>query len=473
MKNTAINNKEPQYGHSSYRDALTTVDDNGKRLWVFAKKFKGKWQNRRRWVGYSLLAFLIAAPFIKMNGHGMLQFDFIHRKFVLFGGVFWPADFYLFVIATIAFIIFVFLFTSILGRLWCGWACPQTIFMELIFRRVEYWIEGDAPAQRKLDKMEWNDEKIRKRGGKYLAFFVVSFLISNLFLTYITGAPEWIKMVTESPAKHVGGLITMFGFSAVFFFVYAYMREQVCTIICPYGRLQSVLIDSKTLIVAYDNKRGEPRENHGRNRSESAGDCIDCAQCVTACPTGIDIRNGLQLECTNCTACIDACNHVMLKIGKEPSLVGYHSLDGIEKGEKFKLNTRRKLYICLICVLLTGLILLLSSRSDVQATILHTPGMEYSRKPDGTISNIYNVRVLNKTFMAMPVELRLENMEGHITIIGDTQIMAPAEDINEGIISIEIPQSALHETDNAIKIGVYNKGKRIEVVKTSFMAPQQ
>jgi len=473
MENIAANNLGHHYGHDSYRDALTTVDDSGKRLWVFAKKFKGTWQNRRRWVGYGLLAFLIAAPFIKVNGHGMLQFDFIHRKFVLFGGVFWPADFYLFVIATIAFIIFIFLFTSILGRLWCGWACPQTIFMELIFRRIEYMIEGDASAQRRLDKMEWNEEKVWKRGLKYALFFIASFLISNLFLIYIIGVPDWEKIVTESPALHVGGLISMFVFSGVFYFVYAYMREQICTIVCPYGRLQSVLLDDKTLVVGYDYKRGDPREKHGRKRSDKAGDCIDCAQCVDVCPTGIDIRNGLQLECINCTACIDACNNVMQKIGKEKDLIGYHSMEGIEKGEKFKLNTRRKMYISLICVLVFGLILLLSTRSDVQASILRTPGLEFNMKSDGTVENLYNISVLNKTFKPMNVEMRLENMEGKITIIGGTEILAPAEDMNQGIISIEIPKTALHETDNPIKIGVYCKGKKLQTVKTNFMAPQQ
>jgi cytochrome c oxidase accessory protein FixG len=473
MDNSSAKKEEHHYGHDSFRDALTTVDDNGRRIWVFAKKYKGKWLNRRMIFGYTLLLFFIAAPFINVNGHGMLQFDLIHRKFVMFGGVFWPADFYLFVIAAIAFIIFIFLFTSILGRLWCGWACPQTIFMELIFRRIEYWIEGDAIAQRRLDNMEWNDEKAIKRGFKYLAFFVVSFLISNVFLTYIIGAPEWIKMVTESPAKHVSGLASIFVFSGVFFFVYAYMREQVCTIICPYGRLQSVLLDTHTLAVAYNYKRGEPREKHGRKRDEKAGDCINCAQCVEVCPTGIDIRNGLQMECTNCTACIDACNNVMLKVGKAPDLISYQSMDGIEKGEKFTLNTRRKLYISLICVLVAGLILLLSSRSDVQANILRTPGMSYVQKPDGTIENIYNVRLLNKTFKPMPIELKLENIHGHITIMGGADIIAPAEDVNEGIISIEIPQKELKDGDTPIKIGVYRDGEKIETVHTTFMAPHQ
>ncbi len=470
---TNIKDNLPHYGHESFRDALTTVDDSGKRIWVFARKFKGKWFNRRKWVGYILLLFLVSAPFIHMNGHQMLQFDFVHRKFVLFGSVFWPADFYLFVIAVIAFIIAIFLFTSILGRLWCGWACPQTIFMELIFRRIEYLIEGDASAQRRLDKMEWNNEKVRKRGFKYLAFFVVSFLISNLFLAYIVGSHELFGIATESPSKHIGGLSSIFIFSGIFFFVYTYMREQICTIVCPYGRLQSVLIDSKTLIVGYDYKRGEPRGKWARKRDESHGDCVDCDQCVDVCPTGIDIRNGLQMECIHCTACIDACNSVMSKIGKEPDLIGYKSLDGIETGEKFRLNTRRKLYIALISVLLTILIILIINRSDVQADILRTPGMDFDMKSKDTIQNLYNVKLLNKTFKNMAIELRLENTPGHITTIGGKEINAPGEDYGEGIISVEIPKNGLQKADNPILIGVYSNGKQLQTVKTTFMAPEK
>lgn len=465
------NSEEHHYGHNSYRDALTTVDDSGKRIWVFARKFKGKWFNRRKWVGYILFLFFISAPFIYIDGHQMLQFDFIHRKFVMFGSVFWPADFYLFVIGFIAFIIFIFLFTSILGRLWCGWACPQTIFMELIFRRIEYWIEGDAYAQRKLDNMEWNDGKVRKRGLKYFAFFVVSFLLSNIFLAYIIGSRELLKITEEPLSMHIGGLSSIVIFSGVFFFVYSYMREQVCTIICPYGRLQSVLLDSKTLIVGYDYKRGESREKWGKTRSEKAGDCIDCGQCVDVCPTGIDIRNGLQMECIHCTACIDACNSVMLKVNKQPDLIGYKSLDGIETGEKFRLNTRRKLYIALISVLLFILVLLLSTRSDVQADILRTPGLDYVMKSKDTVQNLYNVKILNKTFKNMAVELRLEDIPGHITTVGGKNISAAGEDYGEGIISVEIPKNQLQKADNPIRIGVYYNGKKLSNVKTTFMGP--
>jgi cytochrome c oxidase accessory protein FixG len=466
----ADHNSAGEYGHSSFRDALTTVDDDGKRLWVYAKKPSGKWYTRRSWFGYGLLAFLLAAPFLKLNGHQLLLFDVVHRKFVLFGSVFWPHDFFLFLVGFIAFIVFIFLFTAIYGRLWCGWACPQTIFMEMVFRRIEYIIEGDASAQKKLDKMEWNNEKLLKRGGKYLAFYMVSFIISNIFLAYIIGSSELIKIATESPTQHIGGLSAILVFSGVFYFVYAYMREQVCTVVCPYGRLQSVLIDDDTLTVAYNYKRGEPREKWGRKRSDDAGDCINCAQCVDVCPTGIDIRNGIQLECVNCTACIDACNSVMKKIGKEPDLITLASKNGIEKNEKFHMNTRRKVYSAMLCLLVVGLGLLLYMRSDIQATILRTPGMEYSELPGGNIKNIYNIKVLNKTFEKIPVEIRMESAEGKITNIGEP-LVAPGEDYAEGILAIEINKKYLPHSNNSIVLGVYSHGKKLQTVKTNFMAP--
>ncbi|MCX6351931.1 MAG: cytochrome c oxidase accessory protein CcoG [Bacteroidetes bacterium] len=463
---------KPHWGYESYRDSLTTVNEFGKRVWVYAKKPFGKWYKWRGVVGYILLAFFLTAPFIKVSDHPMLQFDFVHRKFVLFGSVFWPHDFYIFLIGFISFIVFIFLFTAAFGRLWCGWACPQTIFMEMIFRKIEYLFEGDAIAQRKLTKQRWDAEKVLRRGGKLFVFYLISFVIANVFLAYIIGSENLQTIIFDNPLNHTKGLTAIMIFSGVFFFVYAYMREQVCTIVCPYGRLQSVLMDTHSLVVAYDYKRGEGRAKWGRSRDEKAGDCIDCYQCVDVCPTGIDIRNGIQLECVNCTACIDACNMVMDKIHKPRGLVKFASINGIEKGEKFSWNARRIAYSVVLCVLVGVLVTILSVRSDLQATILRTPGMAFLEVPGGKIRNIYNVKILNKTFKDLPVELKLESINGDLAYIGKNHIKVPKEDYGAGIISIDINKDKLPSSSTHILIGIYSNGKKLQTVKTNFMGPE-
>src|SRR5210317_2144230 len=305
----------------NFRDSIGTIREDGKRKWVFPKKPNGRYYSRRKLVSYFLLAFLLAAPFIRVGGNQFLMFNVLERRFNIFGFPFWPQDFHLFVISMIIGVIFVALFTVAFGRIFCGWMCPQTIFMEMVFRRIEYWIDGDRGAQMRLAKLPWNAEKIRKRLFKWAVFFLISFAIANVFLAYLIGSDQLIQYVTDGPSRHMGTLVALLIFTGVFHFVFTWFREQVCIIACPYGRMQGVLLDNKSVIVAYDYKRGEGengRKKFRKNEDRDTlghGDCIDCSQCVHVCPTGIDIRNGTQLECINCTACIDACNHMMDGVG--------------------------------------------------------------------------------------------------------------------------------------------------------------
>jgi len=344
------------YRDESFRDSISTIKEDGSRNWIYPKKPKGKLYNYRTMVSIVLLFFLFVIPWIKINGNPFFLFNVIERKFVVFGNIFWPQDFHLFLLAMITFVVFVVLFTVIFGRVFCGWVCPQTIFMEMVFRKIEYWIEGDWKHQKKLDEQPWNSEKIFKKTSKNILFFGVSFAIANTFLAYIIGSDQLLEIQLDNPANHAGGLSAMILFTTVFYLVFSRFREQVCIAVCPYGRLQGVLLDRNSVVVTYDYNRGEKRgkwQGKREVRSEvGKGDCIDCHQCVDVCPTGIDIRNGTQLECINCTACIDACDNVMEKTGLEPGLIRYDSEEGVANGKGFKFTTRIKAYIGVLTILI-------------------------------------------------------------------------------------------------------------------------
>jgi len=452
--------------HGSYRDKLTTVDESGKRVWIFARKPKGSFFFKRQVFSYILLAALYIFPWIKYKGEQFLMFNILERKFVIFGTTFWPQDFHLIVLSFITMILFIILFTIIFGRLFCGWVCPQTLFMEFVFRRVEYMIEGDAPAQRRLNKQPWNFEKIWKKTLKQIIFYAISFATGATFLAYVIGTDVLVAMAQEGISSHLGGFIGLLIFSGVFYFIFAFFREQVCTIACPYGRLQSVLIDPKTLIVAYDYKRGEPR---GPLSNPENGDCTNCNACVQVCPTGIDIRNGTQMECINCTACIDACDATMEKINKPKGLIRYDSEEGIEKGEHHLFNSRSIFYSVVLTALLMFVAFLFYMRGDSETVILRARGTLYQEMGD-SLSNIYNYQVVNKSRQPIDVEYKIEGIPGRIKNIGEDIVVKKGE-VKKGTFLVIIPRSALKKSKTPIIIGVYHNGKRTEGYKTMFTAP--
>ncbi|OYZ44418.1 MAG: cytochrome c oxidase accessory protein CcoG, partial [Sphingobacteriales bacterium 24-40-4] len=368
------------------------------RKWMYPQIIKGKLYKYRDIVSYALLALLFSSPFIKINGEQMILLNVMERKFVFFGIIFWPQDFYLFVLALLTFMVFIVMFTAIFGRVWCGWACPQTIFMEMVFRKIENWIEGDWIHQQKLNQAPLSFEKVAKKTAKHSIFIFISFLISNIFLAYIIGSDELIKIMSEPLGQHITGFISILIFTMVFYIVFSYLRELVCTVICPYGRLQGVLLDNQSIIVAYDYERGEPRGKILKNtEQEHLGDCIDCKVCVHVCPTGIDIRNGTQLECINCTACIDACDMVMEKINRPKRLIGFMSEDQIKTKSPFKLSRKVYAYSVVLLILFSVLSFMLISRSDIETTVLRAGGTLYQLRDNGTVSNLYNAELVNKT----------------------------------------------------------------------------
>ncbi len=470
-----MDNQQVYERDESFRDSIATVDESGKRKWVFPKKPSGDLYKYRTYLSYFYVALLFAGPWLRIGGEPFLLFNVMERKFVIFGQIFWPQDFYLFALAFITGIVFIILFTVIYGRIFCGWICPQTIFMEMIFRKIEYWIEGDAPKQRKLRSMPWNWEKVRKTGLKHVIFFAISFIIANTFLAYFIGSEQLIAIQFDDPRNHAMSLGLLLIFTTVFYFVFSWLREQVCIAICPYGRLQGVLLDRNSVVVAYDYMRGEnrgPFKGKRENRQEvGKGDCIDCHKCVDVCPTGIDIRNGTQLECVNCTACIDACDSIMDKVGFERGLIRYASEEQIEKKAPFRFTFRMKAYSAVLTLLVGVVVALLVIRSDFDTTILRTSGMLFQKLDDGRISNLYNYKIINKTNKDFPVNFRITGLPGEIQFVGTEDLRIQSQGRIEGAMFVIFDPDDLEGMKTKFDIEVYTGDELIEVVDANFLGP--
>lgn len=461
-----------------YRDSIATISDTGKRLWIYPKHVTGFFKKYRTILSILLLIVLFANPFIWINGHPIFLFNIFERKFVVFGRVFMPQDFHLFALAVITFFVFIILFTITFGRLWCGWACPQTLFMEIVFRKIEYWIEGDANAQRKLAERSWDFDKIWRKTLKQSIFLSIAVLVAHTLMAYLIGIDQVGKIISQPPSKHLAGFIGLVFFSGVFYFVFAYLREQACIVICPYGRLQGVLLSKDSIVVAYDFERGEPRGKIKKNPLTAEvgkevgkkGDCVDCSLCVQVCPTGIDIRNGTQLECVNCTACIDACDAVMDKIGKPAGLVRYASYNNIAQKKRFTFTPRMMGYSAVLVVLLALQGVLLLDRKEIETTILKARGQRYSETPKGGLINMYNAQVANKSFEDIDISFRLKSHQGTIEVVGKKK-KADKQGVTDFTLLIEIPAKDIKTYKTNIEIEVLKDNKVIETVSVNFLGP--
>jgi cytochrome c oxidase accessory protein FixG len=457
-----------------FRNSIATVDAHGKRIWVYPKKPSGSLHNWRVVVSVILIGALASGPLITINGRPLFLFNVFDRKFILFGQVFWPQDFVVLAIVLLTFFVFIILFTVVFGRIWCGWMCPQTLFMEMVFRKIEYLIEGNAMDQRKLKEGPLTGKKIFKKSLKHAVFIIISSLIAHLVMAYIVGAKQTLTIITQPPAENIAGFIGLTSFTIIFYYVFAFFREQACIVVCPYGRLQGVLLVKESIVVAYDWIRGEPRGKIKKSLpvTEKKGDCIDCKLCVHVCPTGIDIRNGTQLECVNCTACIDACDDVMVKIGKPKGLIRYASYNSIKDGVQKLINPRVIGYSLVLVALLTLLGFTLLTRSDIETNVFKVPGTLYQKTDDGFITNLYNIEFVNKTFGEIALNLKVESPENAIITRADGDaILVPAEGMLKAVCFIKMPASAIKNARTVIIVGVYSGEELIEKVSIKFIGP--
>ena len=464
--------KEEDLLHAeTYRDRVSTVNKTGGRNWVYALKPKGKWFNYRKVLAYFYLAIFFIMPFIKVNGLPFLMINVPKGKFILFTKIFWPQDFFIFAVAMITFIVFIVLFTVVFGRLFCGWVCPQTVFLEFVFRPIEWLIEGTPSQQKKLNANKWTKEWILKKSLKHFIYFFISFVIAHTFLSYVLGIDEVIKVIKEPVTEHIGLLSGLIIFTYLFYGVFAFVREIVCTTICPYGRLQGVMFDKDTMQISYDYNRGEPRGKLHKNEERKEGDCINCMKCVQVCPTGIDIRNGLQMECVGCTACIDACDEVMETVHFEKGLIRYASENEITTGKKFVFNARIKAYTGLLLILFIFMMTLVATRKTIDTFIARVKGPLYQEVGEDKLSNLFDAKIINKTKYKVPITLKLEELEGSVKLVGDKEIVLKSETVNERAFFLEIPKKEIKKRSTSIKIGVYKDGEKIQTIKTKFLGP--
>ncbi len=451
-----------------FRSLHSTVNAKGKRNWIYALKPQGKLYQYRTYLSYVYVLLFFSMPFMRVDGNPLFQFNIPQGEFIFFGSLFTPQDFIMFGLGMIIFILFVVIFTLIYGRFFCGWVCPQTIFMEMLFRKIEYLIEGDGNKQKINNGKKWTTELYIRKTIKHIVFLLLSFAISNTFLSYIIGTEQLFKIMTEPVSNHLGGFIAIVFFTLVFYTVYAFVREIVCTVICPYGRLQGVLLDKNSIVVAYDYLRGEPRNK--KKTAEGAGDCIDCGMCVNVCPTNIDIRNGTQLECVNCTACIDACNMMMKKVNRPENLIKFASENQIASGKKFEFTYRIKAYSGVLVVLMVLLGVLIVTRTTFDATILRVPGQGMQENQDGTISNLFRIKVTNKSNKDLPYRLVALDKDVKIERIGQTLDTLRARQLAEETFFIKVDSNKIKHRKETYEIQLLSGNKVITTKKAIFIS---
>lgn len=432
---------------SSQERVLSTLNADGSRRWLKPRPMAGRWLDRRRIVGYGLIALFVALPHVRINGRPALLVDILNRELSLFGAVLYPTDTFLLSLLLISLILSIFFFTAMFGRIWCGWACPQTVYLELVFRPIERLFDG-TPGKKKSGPLS------KVKGLKYPVYILLSVALAHTFLSYFVGTDALRTWIFGSPLDHPIAFLVMAGVTVAMLFDFGFFREQLCIVACPYGRFQSVMLDKDSLVVGYDRRRGEPRGRKRRGMrpqkvdltvgetdpAPAQGDCIDCTMCVQTCPTGIDIRDGLQLECVSCTQCIDACDSIMDKIGKPRGLIRYDSQRVLEGGKRRFLRPRLFVYPTIVAVLLSVLTVSLIRREPVFVSVVRGPGAPYTLTEDGMVQNTMRVNLHDRSAVGGTYSVSVVGLEG-ASISFPAMTLEPGEMGSEATI-VSVPREA-------------------------------
>lgn len=426
-----------------FRETLYTIDTRGNRRWVYSALVKGRWFKKRVIVAYALMIFYLALPWIKINGQQGVLLDFTNRKFIFLGTTFWATDTLFLVFLLLALALALFFFSAVLGRVWCGWACPETIFLEFLFRPIERLIEGSGAQRLRLDQQPWNFKKLQKKILKHSLCGILSWLLASTTLAYFIGREPLLQMMTDWPQNNLYAFSMTLLLMGLMAFQFGWFREQFCTIVCPYARFQSVLLDSDSLVVGYDVNRGEPRTKVKKGGT-AGGDCVDCGLCVRVCPTGIDIRNGLQLECIHCTACMDACDSIMEQLNRDPGLIRYTTESLLAGGRFSVLRPRIILYAVLILLLggVTTYNLLTRSMTEFQI-IRGAYDTPFTTSNDTTITNHLHVRLANKSSVDNEYVLSISGSDQIKLVTPLTPFPVPAGSIGTTPIFLAFPKDLL------------------------------
>ena len=429
---------------------LSTLNRDGSRRWIRPKLSRGRFYRRRFLTAWGLIATFTLIPILRLGGKPLMLFDIPKREFTFFGATFLPTDTFLLMLLLFSIFIGIFLITAVLGRVWCGWACPQTVYMEYLYRPIEVLIEGGRNRQLELDAKGADARRLIKN----VVFLMVSAFLANTFLAYFAGWDQLLDWITGSPTEHPAAFALMLGTTLLMFFDFAYFREQTCIVACPYGRFQSVLLDRQSLIVGYDAGRGEPRARWRKKEERTAGDCIDCNLCVSTCPTGIDIREGLQMECIHCTQCIDACDEVMGRIGLDRGLIRYTSQAELERGKRSFLRPRLVVYSVILLVMFGAFVFSLAGKQTADVTLLRGLGAPFTILPSGEVSNQIRIKIANRASEERSYLIELDAAEDLTMIAPENPLTVAAGETEMTGAFITAPTSAFAGGEVAVALTI-------------------